>query len=108
MVSTTCPSLPMRIKAFGVKLPESAALLRAKGRWRPSTSPPPAPAIRKLRRDGPSLDAHDWAIMSASFCVRLCRELDRFADAHIGPASADIAAHRIVDVAVARIGVARQ
>jgi len=43
-----------------------------------------------------------------SLPVLTARLFDCFADAHIGPATADIAGHGVVDIGIARVRVARQ
>ena len=51
-------------------------------------------------------DASDRGSWSASLSVRLRGLLDRFANADIGAAAADVAGHRIVDVGVGRMRIA--
>src|SRR5438132_5273562 len=46
--------------------------------------------------------------MSASLSARLRGLLDRLANADIGPTAADVAGHRIVDIGVGRMRVARK
>src|SRR6202011_4403504 len=46
--------------------------------------------------------------MSASLRARLRGLLDRFANADIGPAAADVAGHRVVDIGIRRMRVAGQ
>src|SRR5262249_54709759 len=46
--------------------------------------------------------------MSASLSARLRGLLDRFPNAEIGPAAADVARHRVVDIGVRRMWVARE
>src|SRR6266536_6465964 len=46
--------------------------------------------------------------MSASLSARLRGLLDRFANADIGPAAADVAGHRSVNIRIARVWIARQ
>src|SRR6516162_10305508 len=50
----------------------------------------------------------DASSLSASLSARLRRLLDRFANAQIGPAAADIAGHRVVDIGIRRMWVARK
>src|SRR5271165_5532253 len=50
----------------------------------------------------------DRGSMSALLSVRLRGFLDRFANADIGPATADVAGHRVVDIGVRWMRVARQ
>src|SRR5260221_8295051 len=100
MVNTTWPSSPMRTKALGVN--DAPAAWLPKGRLRLSIRPPPAavPECRKLRRER--------VVMSASLGLGLRGVLDRVADAAVGPAAADVAGHRRVDVGVGRLGGLRQ
>src|SRR5262245_6787954 len=58
------------------------------------------PGRRREKRDDRS-----W---SASLGARLRGLLDRFADAPVGPAAADVAGHRIVDVGIGGTRVARE
>src|SRR5712671_2778756 len=97
MVNTIWPSSPMRTKAFGVS-EAPAAWLAPSGRLRLSIRPPPAavPECRKLRRER--------VVMSASLGLGLRGALDRLADAAVGPAAADVAGHRRVDVGIGRLG----
>src|SRR5689334_2542095 len=91
----------MRTKAFGTNgLPPAAPA--ANGRLRLSARPPPVatPARMKWRRER--------SLMSASLRVRLGGLLDGRADAAVRAAAADVAGHRVVDVGVGRMGVARQ
>src|SRR5260221_3431906 len=122
MVRTICPSPPMRTKALGAKPSASAASASplVKGRLRLSIRPPPAaaPACRNLRREtsfvdgdkpGPEAREVRWSrVMSASLSARLRGLLDRFANADIGPTAADVAGHRVVDVGIRRMRVARE
>src|ERR1700740_1321389 len=108
MVRTTWPSLPTRMNAFGAKTSVVAASLRPRGRLRLSMRPPPAaaPVARKLRRERVVSEACEMMrsrIMIGLPSLRLRRELDRLADARIGSAAADVAAHGVVDVGVGRI-----
>src|SRR3954447_5538036 len=112
MVSTTCPSLPMRMKAFGAKLSGAASVL-PKGRLRLNISPPPAAAAvaKKPRRDRLVAEERGSVrsgVMSASLCLRLRGELDGFANADVGAATADVPAHGLIDVGVCRTRVACQ
>src|SRR6266853_13926 len=50
-------------------------------------------------------DRGSW---SASFLIRLRGEVDRFADTYIGSTAADVAAHGIIDVGIARMWIACQ
>src|SRR5262249_58914047 len=45
---------------------------------------------------------------SASLCARLRGLLDRFANAQIGPTAADVAGHRVVDIGIRRMRIARK
>src|SRR6266849_4884506 len=101
------------MKAFGAKLSELAASPPPNGRAKLRTNPPPTAALatrklRRLRSASAACDERWLRIMSASLCVRLGGELDRFANTDIGPAPADIAAHSVIDVAIRRMWVARQ
>src|SRR3954470_6890785 len=112
MVSTTCPSLPMRMKAFGAKLSGAASLL-LKGRLRLNINPPPAAAAvaKKPRRDRLVADegsAVRSGVISASLCVRLRGEFDGLANADVGAATADVSAHGVIDVGICRARVACQ
>src|SRR5882757_2323600 len=101
MVRTTCPSPSMRMKALGAKPSAAWASPFANGRPRLSIRPPPvaAPACKKVRRER--------AFMSASLPARLRGLLDRFANADIGAAAANVAGHRVVDIGIGRTWVAR-
>src|SRR6266436_6038974 len=122
MVRTICPSPSIWMKAFGAKpsAPAASASPVANGRLRLSIRPPPAaaPARSNLRRERPFADgdrpvpaareARRSKIMSASLSARLCGLLDRFANADIGPTAADVAGHRVVDIGIRRMWVARK
>src|SRR5262249_21012678 len=117
MVNVMPPSGPMCTKALGENTPSPACASRpASGSRRLSMKPPPAaaPACRKPRRERPVMDAGPEAapasgrrarVMSASLPVRLRGLLDGLADPQIGPAAADVAGHRTVDVGVGRMRV---
>src|ERR1700712_967815 len=110
MVRITWPSLPIRMKAFGAKSPGAAAWLRPNGRFKLNTSPPPRAAalVRKPRRDrlvSSEREAMRSVIISASLCVRLRGKLDRFANAYIGPAAADIPAHGVINIGIRGIRI---
>src|SRR6266478_6812777 len=96
MVRTICPSLPMRMKAFGV----NAAPAAPSAEWaapvlKPIRSPPPsaALALRNCRRERST-------VMSGPF---LGRVLDSLADSHISAAATDVPRHGGVDIAVGRV-----
>src|SRR5271166_3826255 len=120
MVSTIWPSPAMRMKALGLKTLASAAWPRANGRLKLIIRPPPAaaPTRKKWRRDRPLGDGDRWVrrlrasgdrrSSSALLSVRLRGALDRFANAQIGPAAADIAGHRSVDVGFRRVRISRE
>src|SRR5271165_1667927 len=125
MVRTICPSRPMRTNAFGAQPPASAAAAArlSPGRLRLSNSPPPAaaPVLMNVLRESPvpecgstapsGLAANRSWNMSASLDGRrgrLRRLFDRLADANIGAAATDVAGHRIVDIGIARVWIARQ
>src|ERR1700704_2484340 len=59
----------------------------------------PGPRLRKCCGRGS---------LSASLPVRLRGLLDRFANADIGPAAADVAGHRVVDIGIGWMWVARK
>src|SRR3954462_10279569 len=112
MVSTTCPSLPTRMNAFGAKLSAAASLL-PKGRLKLNINPPPAPAAvaKKPRRDrlaADELSVVGSGVISASLCLRLRGEFDGFANADVGAATADVSAHGVIDVGVCRTRVTCQ
>src|SRR5882672_1882092 len=98
MVSTICPSLPMRIKALGTN---GAADAPIEGPvLNPIKRPPPNAALvlRNWRRE----------IMSAPFlgirrAVR--RVLDSLADSHISAAATDVPRHGGVDISIGRLGI---
>src|SRR5260370_40073587 len=96
MVSTICPSLPMRMKALGVKGAPAAAPI-AGPVVKPMRSPPPsaALALRNSRRER-------CMVMSGAF---LGRVLDSFADSHISAAATDVPGHGAVDIAIGRAGL---
>src|SRR5271165_6960214 len=107
----------MRTKAFGAQSPASAAAAARlnPGRLRLSNSPPPATApvlMNALRETAPSrFRANRSWNMSASLDRGrggLRRLFDRLANANIGAAATDVAGHRIVDVGIARVRIARQ
>src|SRR5882762_9852196 len=94
MVSTICPSLPMRIKALGTN---GAADAPIEGPvLNPIKRPPPNAALvlRNWRRE----------IMSAPF-LGVRRVLDSLADSHISTTAADVSRHRGVDIAIGRLGI---
>src|SRR5882672_11106332 len=96
MVSTICPSLPMRMNALGVNgadAPSEGPVLN------PINKPPPNAALapRNSRRD----------VMSGPL-LAVRRVLDSLADAHISAAATDVSGHGGVDVAIARVGVGRE
>src|SRR5688572_25116447 len=77
----------------------------------PSIRPPVAmPEVcRKVRRDTPPCNVVVVMAFSRSGLAHLGgRGLDRGADARVGAAAAEVAAHRGVDVGVARVLVLRQ
>src|SRR5882672_1953135 len=98
MVSTICPSPPMRIKALGTN---GAADAPIEGPvLNPIKRPPPNAALvlRNWRRE----------IMSAPFlAVRrtVRRVLDSLADSHISAAATDVPRHGGVDIAIGRVGL---
>src|SRR6267154_1645317 len=97
MVSTICPSLPMRMKALGTN--GAADALIEGPVLNPINRPPPNAALvlRNWRRE----------IMSAPF-LGVRRMLDSLADSHISPAATDVPRHGGVDVAVGRVGLGRE
>src|SRR6266436_3078439 len=97
MVSTICPSAPMRMKALGTN---GAADAPIEGPvLNPINRPPPnaTPVLRNWRRE----------IISGPF-LAVRRVLDSRADSHIGAAPADVPRHGGVDVAIGRVGVGRE
>src|SRR5216684_5294640 len=121
MVRTMRPSLPMRMNALGANSSAaSASLCRpTKGKLRLSIRPPPAPLLpagacvatdcSRIRfGPGPGPARCDRGSWSASLSRGLRGLFDRFANAQIGPAAADVARHRIVDVRVGWMRVVRQ
>src|SRR5947208_10859953 len=50
----------------------------------------------------------DQGSLSASLTIRFRGLFDRLGDAHIGAAATDIARHRVIDLGVGRVWVARQ
>src|SRR5258706_10517596 len=98
MVSTTCPSLPIRMKALGANAEAFSAASAMEGSIvNPINRPPPreAPAARNWRR----------VVMSAPLLVvarTLRRALDSFADSHISAAAANVPRHGGVDIAIGR------
>src|SRR5260370_4760210 len=66
----------------------------------------PATDRREYRR----YEQMDGGACSASLsgCAGLRGQLDRLADADIGAAAADVAGHGVVDLAIARVRIARQ
>src|SRR5215470_3488612 len=111
----------MRRNAFGSNGASvvSSSLTPARAeRPKPSMRPPPiaAVAMRKLRREVETASVElDGVFIS---CLRVIGDsaqvssrdagslFDRGADARVGAAAANIPGHRIVDVGVARFGVA--
>src|SRR6267143_2128813 len=98
MVRTICPSLPMRMKAFGV----NAAPAAPSAEWaapvlKPMRSPPPsaALALRNCRRERSTA-------MSGPF---LGGVLDSLADSHIRATATDVPRHGGVDIAIGRVGL---
>src|SRR6266446_9342177 len=124
IVSVTDPSLPIRMKALGSKRAGAALVppLRNAGRPKPSTNPPEAtPALRKARREtpvagswsgpwatGPSLSRVISSALLAARRGQLRGVLDGFSNPKVGPTTADVSGHRIVDGGVVRMSIARQ
>src|SRR5436189_5407076 len=118
MVMTTCPSLPMRMKALGVNgglatfWAASAAPIEGPA-VKPMRRPPPTAALtlrkRRRERSTPSLSTRSTIrleVMSGSLLVAghtMRRALDSLTDAHIGAAATDVSRHRGVDVGIARL-----
>src|SRR5258707_15286837 len=64
-------------------------------------------AVDRSRWLGKRGDRGSWsASLSARLAARLRGLLDRFTNADIGPAPADVAGHRVVDVGIRRMRVA--
>src|SRR5712691_13155641 len=101
MVRTTCPSLPMRMKALGVNVAPAtlwaaSALRIERTAVKPMRRPPPIAALtlRNCRRERST-------VMSGPF---LGGVLDSLADPDIRTAAADVHRHRGVDFAIGRVG----
>src|SRR5258708_672960 len=118
MVSTTCPSLPMRMNALGTntepEAPSGVADAPIEG-WvvKPINKPPPstALALRKRRREmlRPELSSGTATmrsiVMSGALLVSagtMRRMLDSLADSHVSTAATDVPGHGGVDVAIGR------
>src|SRR6267143_1017921 len=98
MVSTICPSAPMRMKALGVNVaPAAPSAVRAAPVLKPMRSPPPraALALRNCRRERST-------VISGPF---LGGVLDSLADSHISATAADVPRHGGVDIAIGRVGL---
>src|SRR5262245_57044031 len=98
MTRVTRPASSMRMKALGAKgvgLPVSAA--PDVGTRKPSTKPAAAATLKKSRL------VND-PIVSLTAFTRGGGTLDGLADAHVGPATADVARHGRVDIGIARVG----
>src|SRR5262245_16653995 len=104
MTNVVPPCASIRTNPFGSN---AAAAARAGATRKPTTSATAEAALawRNSRRDG--LGGESSGIV---FTLLLAsrRELDRFADAQIRPAAANVARHRRVDVGVARLRLARE
>src|SRR5579862_187022 len=106
MTNVVLPVLSMRMKAFGANWPSGPAgcpgslTAAPSGHWKASARPPARPLCRTVRRE----KAVYFDDMTAS--SRFARgALDGFANAHIGAATADIARHRCVDIAVVGVRI---
>src|SRR6267378_4160757 len=105
-VEFSCPTLmtlmgllwfgPMRMSAAAAR---SVRLRRARG-CRGGRCCSPMPMIGRSRRPQTQFDRGSW---SASLSGSLSSLLDCFTDAHIGPATADVAGHRVVDLRIRRM-----
>src|SRR5262245_50482800 len=103
--NVTLPVRSMRRKAFGANGASVVSVSRTSpraGSPKPSSKPPPMAlvATRKLRREG---EATSRVFISHLLVGRGL--LDRRTDAGIRAAAADVARHRSVDIAIARLGV---
>src|SRR5262245_9127161 len=95
MIRVTMPCGSRRMKALGANVPACApAAAPATGTRKPSTKPAAAAAPRKSRR------VSSTEISATALTIRR-RALDGLADAHVGPAAADVAGHGRVDVGIA-------
>src|SRR5258706_3004683 len=101
MVNTTCPSLPMRMKALGTNVEALSAASAMEGPiLNPTSMPPPrqAPAVRNWRR----------VVMSAPLLVVAGtprRVLDSVANPHISAAATDVPGHGGIDIAIGGVGL---
>src|SRR5262245_26547601 len=113
MTSVMVSSGLMRTKALGAKVSSATCALAPmdRGRWTPSSNPPPAAAAvtRNVRRERP-FSSLLWSIrfsivqLFASSGLRCL--FDGGANALIGAATTDIARHGGINLGVGRIGIA--
>src|SRR5260221_7587372 len=116
MIIVTAPARSIRTKALGAKTPASAAAESpgSPGRLMLNSRPPEAavPTRRNVRRESPASAAGKrskaMSVSPPDADGRSGGLLDGRADAHIGAAAADIARHGVVDLRVARMGIAGQ
>src|SRR5262245_19601988 len=103
--NVTLPARSMRRKAFGANGASVVSVSRTSPRAdspKPSSRPPPmaAVAVRKLRRDG------EASARVVILCLLVPSGLlDRCANTRVRAAAADVARHRGIDIAIARLGV---
>src|SRR6266404_362069 len=124
IVNVTDPSLPIRMNALGSKLAGAASTLALSnaGKPKPRTNPPETtPALRNARRDTPVAASSSGLTATASSSSRVISStllgarrrqfrgvLDGFSNPQVGPTTADVPGHRIVDGRVVWMRVARQ
>src|SRR5688572_33012046 len=98
------PSLPILTQAFGMTVVAGAVWAPASGRTTPRRRTPPAaaPVFRKSRRERSMRGGMSRSLLLPG------RLVDGGADPGIGPAAADVARHRGVDVRVGRSRLGRQ
>ena len=118
----TMPSGVMRMNAFGANSAAGSARASASRRVArlevasPSSRPPPASAVTRRNRGGDRrVSWCSWSRLltsgrgvagepaSPSALAAPAALVDRLADAQVGPAAADVAVHRRVDVRVGRL-----
>src|SRR5690242_7879489 len=109
MISVTTPDRSMRMNASGAKTADGLSpAAPANGMRKPNSNTPPvaaAPVLRNARRDalsGACSTSTSVMIDAPAALHGFGRLLDRFADAQIGAAAADVPSHRGVDIRVVR------
>src|SRR6267142_515817 len=109
MISVTLPWASMRMNALGANTGFWACAPWAKGRWKPTTKPPPAasPTWRnpRLVSAASTLRVGAWMVIAESRCTELdsCGMFDRRPDTHVGAAPANVSRHGRIDVGVLRM-----